>query len=596
LKRCPYCDEEVRDNAVKCKHCGCDLNESRPRQADTAADEPMLNQPAQSPQAEPLSLRRADDPASTEQKQTVYLEKLKEAWSDGKLTVSQIQELTQLRQRLGISEAQANELREKAIESLRPVQRDDFEEKPRRDTSRGIALSINTNRFYMEGFSGVLDIELKNLGDNAFDNIKVEVSGELLGRNEQWSCRLESGEGVEKRFPVRPADAGVKLVQFRISARQGNSVYAYWAETDLPIFEKTRELQNISIQANKLVDFGSVSDNAKNMGNSVRNHIDNLLKIDKIHTANDLMIEYRKLPANFKMLRLTFDPDRSKQLTDSLKDVKKTGKGKRILSPERGSLTQVASLQLESKDKRTNIVLIARPKITLGKNRKNDIVTRILPRSEVNDNQSNQISRNHCRLELSETGVFVKDNHSVNGTLLDSKTVDANGRQIKANTKELELGGVLKMLVRCLDDKHGLNDAAYKKVINEPLGPTWETAAKTALSSITLERVNNLSVDDKNGFEKYCLVYCIATIGSAPHCSVSFANKGLELIHAAILYFGRRFYLENLSDLTDVVVNETTLSRNEMVPLSFGDNIRVARLNMTFVQKSQLFVGTLGAS
>ncbi|MHC4435089.1 MAG: hypothetical protein ACYTBS_24910, partial [Planctomycetota bacterium] len=65
------------------------------------------------------------------------------------------------------------ELGQKAIESLRPVQRDDFEEEPQRDTSHGVALSINTNRFYMEGFSGVLDIKLENLSDNAFDNIKV---------------------------------------------------------------------------------------------------------------------------------------------------------------------------------------------------------------------------------------------------------------------------------------------------------------------------------------------------------------------------------------------------------------------------------------
>jgi len=22
VRRCPYCDEEIRDEAVKCKHCG----------------------------------------------------------------------------------------------------------------------------------------------------------------------------------------------------------------------------------------------------------------------------------------------------------------------------------------------------------------------------------------------------------------------------------------------------------------------------------------------------------------------------------------------------------------------------------------------
>ncbi len=137
-----------------------------------------------------------------------------------------------------------------------------------------------------------------------------------------------------------------------------------------------------------------------------------------------------------------------------------------------------------------------------------------------------------------------------------------------------------------------LCDAAYKKVISEPLGPTWEMATKAGLNSITLERLNNLGANDKNGFEKYCLVYRIATIGSAPHCSIGFVDKGLEPIHAAILYLGRRFYLENLSDLTGVVVNDTMLSNNELVPLSFGDRIRIARLDMKFQQWSQLFIDT----
>ena len=49
--------------------------------------------------------------------------------------------------------------------------------------------------------------------------------------------------------------------------------------------------------------------------------------------------------------------------------------------------------------------------------------------------------------------------------------------------------------------KRGLNCASYKEIISEPFGTIWEIATKAGLNSITLERVNNLGIDDKNGFD-----------------------------------------------------------------------------------------------
>jgi predicted component of type VI protein secretion system len=117
----------------------------------------------------------------------------------------------------------------------------------------------------------------------------------------------------------------------------------------------------------------------------------------------------------------------------------------------------------------------------------------------------------------------------------------------------------------------------------------WETAAKAVINAITLERIGNLGEDDKNGYESYCLIYRMATVGSASSCSIRIIDKGLEPIHAGILYLGRRFYLENLSKLTDVV-NDRTLSKGELMPLSFGDRIRIARLDMRILQRSQIFI------
>ena len=455
-------------------------------------------------------------------------------------------------------------------------------------TSRGLALSVDTNEFYMAGFSGVLDIELENLSEAGFEQVEVEVAGNLLSRTECWTCALDPCDYVHKRYAVKPPDPGVVMVTFRVNAQQGDSVYSYWAEGDLLVFANTQNLHDIKLQADNMVNVSAGT--GKQMGNSVNNNINIMVDQGKIRNVNDLMLEYRKLPPDFLLVQLRLDPKQSKELTQALRQKQQTTGAKRVVEPDRGSRTDSASLQIKAKDRTTNVLLVAKPCVTLGKNRRNDIVTRLGPRSPENDALSNRMSRDHCRIELRQGSLLVLDDGTVNGTTLDGQKADAGGRLIGDQTSELVLGDVLRLCVRYIGGRLAPPCGDYNDAMGEPPGETWELADPAGPTALLLERTGNLDVDDENGSESYCLIYRVVTIGSAEDCVIHIRDKKLEPLHAALVYWGGRFFLENLSTQADVAVNDRILSGRELIPLTIGDRIRIARLEMEFVQRSQLFV------
>ena len=369
--------------------------------------------------------------------------------------------------------------------------------------------------------------------------------------------------------------------------RCGDEIFAFWAEEDFPVFRETKDLQQISIQAESLIN-NSVGENSKSMDNVVKSQIGSLFNFDKIKDANDLMQEFRNLPPQYKTVELEYDPQRSEQLKASMTTA--AVKGKRIVHAERGSLTQTASLSASDKSRRLNIVMIAKPGVSLGKKRDNDIVLRLCPRNSLNDGQTLRISGTHGLMELKDGRLHVSDPGSSNGCTLDGETVDTQGRPIKKRGEVLEAAGVLRLGIEPVGNVRKIDWRQYESLMTLEKETLWDYQFNPHLNAVRLRRLNNLDAKDANGEEGYVLLYRAATIGSAPECLLRFEDKELEPVHAAIVYMNGRFYLEHLTSLTDVFVNTITISKNELMPLSFGDQLLIARLRLQFEQRYQLFV------
>lgn len=457
-------------------------------------------------------------------------------------------------------------------------------------TQPDLALCINVNQFYMAGFKGVLDIKLENRGSQAFDAVKVEASSDLLDGRVTWNTRLPVGRTLHKKFPVRPDMAGIELIRFQVAAQCGRAVQALSTETDVTVFEKTQDLRSISIQADNIVGVGSVAEDAKSMGNAVRGQMESLIRMDKIKNATDLMREYRKMPPLYHALTWEEDSLGSRQLTAALCADLARG-GKRIVEPMRGSLTDAASLRFDVQNRAVNVLLLAQVEATLGKHRDSHIVTRVLPRSPEHDEMSNRMSRSHCLIRLTPQGVTVKDNQTLNGSFLDQQSLSERPQGVRHESRLLDLAGVFPLeLCLCEDPDDCMSRAGYDRLPEFAAEEMWMTAAQARVNALSLRRHRNLGLQDKHGQESYCLVYRLATIGADARCAVFVPDQGLEKVHAGLVFFNSRFYLENLAGLTDVSVNAQSLNRNELIPLRWGDVIQIKRLRMEFKEARQLYL------
>ncbi|MFC1604320.1 hypothetical protein ACFL5F_04755 [Planctomycetota bacterium] len=215
-----------------------------------------------------------------------------------------------------------------------------------------MALYVNTNQFYMQGFSGVVDVMIENLTSDSIDSVEIEVSGRLIAKKMfeahrgvsrtlverlsgslltkrisgpvvtvlstfiKYLCGSLIAKGLHQNFSLGPGQCsqrlfqidepkigGIQLIHFKITARQGTSVSAYRAGTTLLVLDKVESAKDIQIRADNFLNFGQASEKF-NIGGVINVDIADKIKDGGIRTANDFMKEYENLPPAYKRLNL----------------------------------------------------------------------------------------------------------------------------------------------------------------------------------------------------------------------------------------------------------------------------------------------------
>ncbi len=225
------------------------------------------------------------------------------------------------------------------------------------------------------------------------------------------------------------------------------------------------------------------------------------------------------------------------------------------------------------------ITLMGKRRIQLGRSSDNDIVIRFLPRSEQNDGLSRNISRIHLVMSLQEDGLLLTD-QSRTGTSVDFEPI-AGDRLLQIEQCGDPLTVEMAISSDCLspfpcqlqlygsatepDDRQRFErDWACCSAVGETVPGVWRHSLSSGIDSISLRGFRSGMEE-----EEFVCLYRQALIGSSQsRCAITLHQSGLPAVMARLLYIGRTYWLENLSEPELVRVNKRPLPLLRLVPLS----------------------------
>jgi pSer/pThr/pTyr-binding forkhead associated (FHA) protein len=259
---------------------------------------------------------------------------------------------------------------------------------------------------------------------------------------------------------------------------------------------------------------------------------------------------------------------------------------KRSFGPDAANPYETTKLSMRVPGERgaRNICLLGQAEAHLGKNRRNDIVLRVCPPTEENDDKSGLISRTHAVVELDGDQAVWHNMHCSNGTMIEGEYLDVDVDRVLHDGEAICPADVVSMACDIYYEDAMDEEGPYA-AFAERLGLPAGRDKAGAVAAVRLRRTDALA-----GLEQYVLFRRGVWIGREPGCPILIAHGSVAERHAKLLKLGGALWIEPAQSKSETLVHGEPMPLNALVPLRPGLELQFGEVQVTIREYEQYYL------
>ncbi len=439
-----------------------------------------------------------------------------------------------------------------------------------RDAS--IELATNCNRPFIETATGTLQYRVTNSGGQVLEDVEIMARVSTAGicvadRIDQ----LGAGETETMYLGFNVGDlCGFAAVTVEVRLRGEDGLHILRGQHEIKVFARpTANTQfNLGGLGSTTVNIKDVSGvvDASDMtvvGPDLAAAVRAAYEAGPIADVNQLLTRIGELPTAYAGVHLRPAVNRKGRKTVS-----------RQFSRPAGSVPWL-SLFIGSGSAQRRVHIFTGHEVRFGRDRKNTLVLRCLPRSDTNDQLSMKISGTHGAFQWRGALCTIEDRRSENGTQVDGECIGRNTGVPLRSGQTISIGKAIDLRATACRTPAGFEAAAYASIPD--LG--WAQDSGEPPGSMRLDRVGNLCQ------ESYLLLHDAAVIGSCPDAAI-FA-VGLAPVHACLLAGRDTVWIEPVAE-EGILLEGTRLHPGELACLLPGMTLGLGAVSVEVAERRQL--------